>query len=473
MRWRRLMHSGKPPETAALRADNQNTYDMEDRLGLGTGAAPPQGIAPGRVAPKEMAATVPGGTTLGVPGQTKQKFNKVLGLQPEQNEKELYAIFRADSTSRFYVPAVMMGHNSTPPPSSRTVHVLGNDERSLFLSHALHGIYDSVKTLDIPANTPYRGIAGNLGTRKNPKGWIEPNAALETSPEVEKDDTHISNLVVAGRPSESIKLLEKVKHRIDDRTAVCYVQDGLGVAEAATNRVFPEKERRPSIMLGHMTHSLAFDRKAKSVKVMTPKYETALAGVRPYYGPKKSKHLSTDSWLRTQGMMKQFASSDLLKAKGLALDSWMKVKIPSLMFSAVCDPICVMLDYRYNELIYNPTANKLINQLLNEIADVVARMPEVKNSPELQSVLRGEGMRKEIMGKLRGKGSAPSKMALQIQRGMLTDIDYLNGFFIERGRRLGVKLPANEMVVGMVKAKHKAQVEKNRSYMPLELTSRR
>ncbi|KAK1460908.1 hypothetical protein CMEL01_15205 [Colletotrichum melonis] len=394
-----------------------------------------------------MAATVPGGTTLGVPGQTKQKFNKVLGLQPEQNEKELYAIFRADSTSRFYVPAVMMGHNSTPPPSSRTVHVLGNDERSLFLSHALHGIYDSVKTLDIPANTPYRGIAGNLGTRKNPKGWIEPNAALETSPEVEKDDTHISNLVVAGRPSESIKLLEKVKHRIDDRTAVCYVQDGLGVAEAATNRVFPEKDKRPSIMLGHMTHSLAFDRKAKSVKVMTPKYETALAGVRPYYGPKKSKHLSTDSWLRTQGMMKQFASSDLLKAKGLALDSWMKVKIPSLMFSAVCDPICVMLDYRYNELIYNPTANKLINQLLNEIADVVARMPEVKNSPELQSVLRGEGMRKEIMGKLRGKGSAPSKMALQIQRGMLTDIDYLNGFFIERGRRLGVKLPANEMVI--------------------------
>ncbi|KAK1672632.1 ketopantoate reductase PanE/ApbA C terminal-domain-containing protein [Colletotrichum godetiae] len=420
-----------------------------------------------------MAATVPGGTTLGVPGTTKQKFNKVLGLQPEGNEKELYAIFRADSTSRFYVPAVMMGHNSPPPPSSRTVHVLGNDERSLFLSHALHGIYDSVKTLDIPANTPYRGIAGNLSTKKNSKGWIEPNAAIETSPEVEKDDTHISNLVVAGRPSESIKLLEKVKHRIDDRTAVCYVQDGLGVAEAATNRVFPETERRPSIMLGHMTHSLAFDRKAKSVKVMTPKYETALAGVRPWYGPKKSKHLSTDSWLRTQGMMAKFASSDLLKAKGLALDSWMKVKIPSLMFSAVCDPICVMLDYRYQELIYNPTANKLITQLLNEIADVVARMPEVKNSPELQAVLRGEGMRKEIMGKLRGKGSAPSKMALQIQRGMLTDIDYLNGFFIERGRRLGVKLPANEMVMGMVKAKHKAQLDKHRSYMPLEVTSRR
>ncbi|KAF4774324.1 hypothetical protein HER10_EVM0011676 [Colletotrichum scovillei] len=355
-----------------------------------------------------MAATVPGGTTLGVPGQTKQKFNKVLGLQPEQNEKELYAIFRADSTSRFYVPAVMMGHNSTPPPSSRTVHVLGNDERSLFLSHALHGIYDSVKTLDIPANTPYRGIAGNLGTRKNPKGWIEPNAALETSPEVEKDDTHISNLVVSGRPSESIKLLEKVKHRIDDRTAVCYVQDGLGVAEAATNRVFPEKDKRPSIMLGHMTHSLAFDRKAKSVKVMTPKYETALAGVRPYYGPKKSR--SRRSCSR-----------------------------PSAILSASCWITATMS------------------------SSTIRRSPMWSRAcPKSRTRLScrafcGEGMRKEIMENLEGRGPRRARWRCRY-----------NGAWA-----VGVKLPANEMVVGMVKAKHKAQVEKNRSYMPLELTSRR
>ncbi|KZL84278.1 2-dehydropantoate 2-reductase [Colletotrichum incanum] len=420
-----------------------------------------------------MAATVPGAQTVGVPSEKKQKFNRVLGLQPEQNEKELYAIFRADTLSRFYVPAVMMGHNSPPPPSSRTVHILGQDERSKFLSHALHGIYDSVKAVNLPRNTPYQNVSGNTGVRRSAGGWIEPNAAIEQAKEPENEDGHISNLVVAGRPSQTVKLLEQVKHRLDDRTAVCYVQDGLGVAEAVNNRVFQDAEKRPSIVLGHMSHPLAYDRKTKSVKVMAPEYETVLTGVRPYTGKKKDKHLSTDTWLRTQGMLEKFAASDMLKAKGMALDSWMKLKIPALMFSSVIDPICVMLDYRYEQLIYNPTANKLITQLLNEIADVVARMPEVKNSPELQAVLRGEGMRKEIMGKLRGKGSAPSKMALQIQRGMLTDIDYLNGFFIERGRRLGVKLPANEMVVGMVKAKHKAQLEKNRSYIPFEVTSRR
>ncbi|KAK1975335.1 ketopantoate reductase PanE/ApbA C terminal-domain-containing protein [Colletotrichum cereale] len=418
-----------------------------------------------------MAATVPGAQTVGIPGEKKQKFNKVLGLQPELNEVELYAIFRADKLSRFYVPAVMMGHTSPPPPSSRTVHILGQDERSRFLSHALHGIYDSVKAVNLPRNTPYQNISGNKGARSSAGGWIERNASIEQASESELEDGHISNLVVAGRPSQAVSLLERVKHRVDERTAICFVQDGLGVAEAVNNRVFRDEEKRPSIMLGHLSHPLAYDRKTKSVKVMSPKYQTVLTGVRPFIG--KQNDLPTDTWLRTQGMLRKFAASDILKAKGMALDGWMKLKIPSLMFSAVADPICVMLDYRYEQLIHNPTANKLMTQLLGEIADVVALMPEVKHSTELQAVLRGEGMRKEIMRKLRGKGSAPSKMVLQVQRGMLTDIDYLNGFFIERGRRLGLNLPANEMVVGMVKAKHKAQLEKNRSYIPLEVTSRR
>ncbi|KAK1964661.1 6-phosphogluconate dehydrogenase C-terminal domain-like protein [Colletotrichum sublineola] len=417
-----------------------------------------------------MAATVPGGLTVGIPGQKNQKHVKVLGLQPELHEAELYAIFRADKTSRFYVPAVMMGHNSPPPPSSRTVHILGQDERAFFLSHALHGIYDSVKAINLPRNTPYRNVSGNTGKRGG-GGWIEPNESIEQAEEPEQEDGHISNLVIAGRPSEAIKLLEPVKHRVDDRTAVCLVQDGLGIAEDVNNKIFRDDKRRPSIVLGHVGHSLAYDRKTKSVKVMSPKYETVLTGARPFMGKKKS--LSTDTWLRTQGMLEKFAAAEMLRAKGTALDSWMKLKISSLMFSAAVDPICVMLDYRYEQLIYNPTANKLINQLLDEIADVVAYMPEVKHSSELQAALRGQGIRKEIMGKLRGKGSAPSKMALQIQRGMLTDIDYLNGFFIDRGTRMGLKLPANEMVVGMVKAKHKAQLDKVRAYIPVELTSRR
>ncbi|EFQ29527.1 uncharacterized protein GLRG_04671 [Colletotrichum graminicola M1.001] len=419
-----------------------------------------------------MAATVPGAQTVGIPRGKKEEFAKVLGLQPERNKRELYAIFNADNLSRFYVPAVMMGHISPTPPSSRTVHILGRDERSLFLSHALHDIYDSVKLVNLPTNTAYPNITGNMGVKQNAGGWSERNASIDQAREPEQEDGHISNLVVAGRPSEAVKLLERVKHRVDDRTAVCLVQDGLGIAQAVNNRVFLDEEKRPSIVLGHIGHPLTYNRKTNSVRVMSPEYESVLTGLPPLVS-KNKKSRWADPRLRMQGMLHKFEASDVLKAKRVRLGNWLNLKITSLMFSAVVDPICVMLDYRYEQLIYNPTANQLITQLLGEIADVVARMDEVKHSSELQALLRGEGMRKEIMGKLRGKGNAPSEMVLQIQRGMLTDIDYINGFFIKRGSQLGLKLPANELVVRMVKAKHKAQLEKNRGYIPLEVTSRR
>ncbi|ROT37672.1 6-phosphogluconate dehydrogenase C-terminal domain-like protein [Sodiomyces alkalinus F11] len=436
-----------------------------------------------------MAATVPGASTLGLSKEHKQGFKKVLGIMPEQNDKELYAIFRADTLNRFYVPAVMMGHDQPAPPSAQTVHILGSDGRSKFLSHSLHGVYGSIQTIDPYRTNKYTNIVRNRSRRQGSEELVRlrvANGEAHTSEvhEQEGDKGHISNLVVSGPPSQTVKLLEQVKDRVDGRTAICLMQDGLGVAEAASNKVFTDPKNRPSIVLGHMTHSLALDRNANAVHSMKPDYQTALTGIRPYLGKKyqglerRHQHqqgpaTATESWLRTQDMLSKFAAATDLHAHGVPLDQWLRLKIPSLMFSAVADPICVLLDARYDQLLWNPTATRLIGQLLDEIADVVALMPELRNaSTALQAALRGEGMRKHTINRLKAKRDAPSRMALQIQRGQLTDIDYLNGYFIERGKRLGVKLPANEMVVGMVKAKHKARLEKLRSYVPFEMTSR-
>ncbi|KAM0279680.1 hypothetical protein ACHAQH_004482 [Verticillium albo-atrum] len=437
-----------------------------------------------------MAATVPGAATIGITHEKKEGFKKVLGIMPEQNDQELYAIFRADSLNRFYVPAVMMGHEEPAPPSSRTVHILGSDSRSKFLSHSLYGVYDSIQAINSGNESPfhqkndYRNVSGNTRKQRHRSSrsqhWIDGNAGIAQSKGVEKDanDGHISNLVVAGPPSHTVKLLEQVKHRVDDRTAICLMQDGLGIAEAANNEVFTNPDARPSIVLGHMSHALAMDRRRDAVRSQDPNFETALTSVRPYLGRERRDHhhqldASSEKWLRTQGMLSKFAAASDLRARGLPLDSWLTLKIPSLMFSSVVDPICVLLDCRYEQLLYNPTANRLIGQLLDEIANVVERMPELgRASPALQAALRGEGMRKSTIGRLRGKKGSPSQMVTQIERGQLTDIDYLNGYFIQRGKRLGVDMPANEMVVGMVKAKHKAQLQKLRSYIPMEMTSR-
>lgn len=426
---------------------------------------------------EKMAAAVPGASTIGTSQEKKHKQQqRVLGLAPEQNDKELYALFQADSLNRYYIPAVMMGHEQPPPTSNRTVHILGSDDRSRFLSHSLHGVYDSIELLRgiRPSFEKHRNVSGSGPNKTN--AWIEEHAITrELDPP--RDDTgegHISNLIVTGSPAHTVKLLRSVQHRVDDRTAVCYLQDGLGVAEAANNLVFTDPDTRPSIVLGHMNHALARDRNLHAIRSMKDhEMQTVLTGVRPYLKEGQLEHTYNHTRESTQRLLSKLAQAQLLNAQGVPLDGWLAVKIPALMFASVAEPLCVMLDYRYDQLVHNPTAHRLIDQLLNEIADVVGRLPEIRRGgPQLQAMLRGEGMRKQIFKRLHAKRDMPSKMQQQISRGQLTEIEFLNGYFINRGHRMNIKMPANEMVVSMVKAKHKASLNKQRSYIPLDWTSR-
>ncbi len=56
----------------------------------------------------------------------------------------------------------------------------------------------------------------------------------------------------------------------------------------------------------------------------------------------------------------------------------------------------------------------------------------------------------------RGSKDATSRMRSQTNRGFSCDIDYLNGYFVGRGRELGLKCPVNESVIWMVKARHRS-----------------
>ena len=46
-------------------------------------------------------------------------------------------------------------------------------------------------------------------------------------------------------------------------------------------------------------------------------------------------------------------------------------------------------------------------------------------------------------------GGRPS-MLQDVMRGRRTEIDYLNGYVVDQGRRVGVKTPFNEMIVQLV-----------------------
>lgn len=279
------------------------------------------------------------------------------------------------------------------------------------------------------------------------------------------DNSHIDQLLVAGPGHEAVEALQSVKHRINKDTAVCLMTDGLGVLEEVRARVFQGTESSPSFLLGHMSHRLAFNRRHDSVKEL--RYgKTQLTFVDPFRPAQEVEKRET-----RMNFVQALQGVKDLNSSLAPFDKWLHFKLPSVILDSVVEPVCVLLEIPYAGLLRNPAAQRIMHRLLAEIVSVVDKMPEVEGSAAIRDFIRGNRIKQLIYSRIMARRGASSELARQIQNGLPTDVDYLNGFFIRRGHQLGVQLPTNVLMRDMVKAKHSLAIEKLNSYIPVEETS--
>lgn len=367
----------------------------------------------------------------------------------------------------FYVPSVLLPPEAAKAPTVHKIHILGEDERSKFIAHALSGVYDSVEMLGWrPSSSKYRNVQRSRAGSRRSTPRIEPNLA---APRVlaSDDDARIDQLVVTGQGHEATEALRSVKHRIDDKTTVCLMNDGLGVLEDVRRNIFEGAEPGPSFLLGHMSHRLAFNRTYDSVRQLKGG-EMRLALAEQSQG--KALHAPHKTETRTNFVQTLQAAKDL-RSSLTAYDQWLRFKLPSVIFDSVVEPVCVLLETPYQGLLQNPAAQRIMHSILSEILDVVDKMPEAEGSLALHSYIGGKGIRKLLYSRILAKRAQPSQLARRIEHGLPTDVEYLNGFFLRRGRKLGLDLRTNVMMRDMIKAKHSQAIERLNSYVPFEETS--
>ncbi|PTB80141.1 hypothetical protein M440DRAFT_1435828 [Trichoderma longibrachiatum ATCC 18648] len=275
------------------------------------------------------------------------------------------------------------------------------------------------------------------------------------------DNSHIDQLLVAGPGREAVEALESVKHRVNKDTAVCLMTDGLGVLEEVRARLFRETESSPSFVLGHMSHRLAFDRRTNSVRELRYGMTQLTFGDSGRLGEDVEKTESCINFVQTMQDVKDLNSSLT------PFDQWLRFKLPSVILDSVVEPVCVLLEIPYAGLHRNPAAQRMMQRLLDEIILVVDNMPEIEGSAAVRDFIRGNRVKQYIYSRIMARRSATSDLARQIKNGLPTDIDYLNGFFIRRGRQLGIETPTNFMIRDMIKAKHSLAIERLNSYIPI------
>ncbi|EGS22835.1 2-dehydropantoate 2-reductase-like protein [Thermochaetoides thermophila DSM 1495] len=284
----------------------------------------------------------------------------------------------------------------------------------------------------------------------------------------------IENLVVTVPAGQVLQALKTIRHRLDHRSTILLINDGLGVAEDLINAYFPDELTRPIFLLGYSSTALAHTDHLYSVAEVHPGrlYLTLWQQPPdPNLPFRLRRHPPLERTVRGTHFLRLLTAMPGLSAGGFPLSSFYKHKLPATAFRAIVDPLAAMLDCNYEKLAQNRSALALMDRLIGEVASVIARLPECTDRERQARQVTGiaSSLRKEVLLKLRLMRSADSPMRSRLSRGYDTDLDYTVGYFVRRGRELRVDVSGLEAVMFAAKAKLVETKKEREDEVPLVL----
>lgn len=360
--------------------------------------------------------------------------------------------------------------------TEKSVHILGYDPRAFYIAHELAGyeFLDPVKLLlhkqILMNNWKYEGKRLILweGAKRTFRDRVE--AEWVGTGRMRRSDEHIKQLIVTLPCAATKSAIENIMHRIDHRTTICLIQDGLGVVEELNAALFPDPTSRPMYILGNMTASIGHYRKiffSSILKKPGKLYLTALdrgVGLLPFFKfhPPIERQTNATQFLRT------LVTTPNLGAGGYSLENFLIKKLPTMVFQSIIEPMSIVLDTTYDQILANQHAIELADELLDELFNVIWAIPELTNSSKVIEHCGKDALRKYTLKRLAGKGQAQSPFLGRVRAGRMVDIDYLNGYFVKRAKELGVKTPQNEMIIDVVKARVEERNTQMKGLIPFE-----
>ncbi|PHH66407.1 hypothetical protein CDD81_7462 [Ophiocordyceps australis] len=224
---------------------------------------------------------------------------------------------------------------------------------------------------------------------------------------------------------------------------------------------------KTKIIMGHMTHRFCFNENFDSVKQLRH-------GVTKVTVHGMSAAEQADAYKEIDPQISILHGLCSVKDLQLSLspfDEWLRYKLPEVIFNSVVEPVCALLDIRYKSLLKNKAAQRAMELLLSEIIRVIGRLPEIEGSYLIRSFLQGDTIHRALHKRILSKKSQPSLLLRRVKSGLPTDVDYMNGFFLRRGKALGIDTSMNNLVKDLINAKHASFINKTESYVPLEQMS--
>ena len=336
------------------------------------------------------------------------------------------------------------------PGPAQKIHILGLGSIGTFVAHSLRCLPNPPPvTLLVHRKGLYEEYAsrngkislqvGEQGVPQEQHGFdFELMNASATSTEP------IHNLIVGVKASATVSALEPLKHRLGQRSTICFFQNGMGQIDELNERVFKTHSTRPTYLTGIVRHGV----------YMKSPTEAVLSGVNGCIeiGVVPSKD-STSTPPQTQFLLDHLLRSCALRCTQLEWVDLLLVQLLKLATNCVLNPLTALLDVRNGEIKDNPAMMPLARRILEEISLVFEHLPELNALPRDPTRFSHFTLEKVMLDTVDKTAGNSSSMREDIRKGRATEIEYMNGWIVRQGTKLGIRCPTNDLVTHLVLAK--------------------
>jgi 2-dehydropantoate 2-reductase len=299
----------------------------------------------------------------------------------------------------------------------------------------------------------------------------------------------IDSLIVCTKAPATALALADLRTRLRPSSVITLLQNGMGVYDELCEKYWPEPATRPQFVLATTTHGVSPVQPGKVLHVTRPGEGALKFGVVP---DPRGTDIEQWLWGGEVGNLPMLTPPDSPRnplpppPAGAGLDN-LHATLGALLSLAPLVPTLLPMPHLYHELLLKLAVNASINpltavlgggylsngtlvrgtpgrRLIKQTATETSRIltaylaslaggtPE----PDTARLFAPDVLTKRITTVATETRDNTSSMALDVKNGRMSEIDYINGYLVALGDRLGVPTPVHRALVEMVK--FKAQV---------------
>lgn len=283
-----------------------------------------------------------------------------------------------------------------------------------------------------------------LGLRLGEAGELQEQGGFDTElPGTSSSSEPIYNLIVTVKAPATVSALEPIKHRLGSHSTICFLQNGLGQIENLNEKLFPDSSTRPTYMFGIMRLGVYLKSSTEAI-LASPNGSISVGLVGSEPSPRSSQH---------QVLLEALLKSPVLGCEELQWSDLLQMQLSKLASNCIINPLTAILDVRNGRINENADIQPLRRRILEEVSNVFESLPEVQSLPAGRASFSVDSLEAVARDTTEKTAQNSSSMREDIRKGRSTEIEYINGWIVKRGKELGIDCVANSMVTQLVLAK--------------------